>query len=109
MLQFVFEMLIVLSLSVVLYLFARTLPRVSDELEVKNELRFKEHWFVSYLEKTDEWLKIILEKLLRRIKVWILKLDNVVSDKLGKFKKESQKDTKQLPVGEEKKENTLSF
>ena len=49
---------------------------------------------MAYLEKFDEWLKIFFEKFLRRVKVWILKLDNVVSERLSRFKKEVPKDLK---------------
>lgn len=87
MLKFVLNTLIMLSLGAILYLVAKTLPRIDDRSENKDDT-LKAHWLMSYLEKTDAWLKSQLEKILRRSKVWILKLDNYVSERLGKFKKD---------------------
>ena len=76
-----------LSLGAILYLVAKTLPRIDDSAE-NHSKPAKNHWIMIYLEKADEWLKTQLEKILRRLKVWILKLDNYVSGKLKHFKKE---------------------
>ncbi len=102
MLSFVLEITVFVSLSAVVYLLARTLPRVDDSVLKKDPMEFKTHWMTGYLEKFDEWLKMFLEKFLRRLKVWILKFDNIVSEKINKFKKETPKDLK-LSVEEEKK------
>ena len=97
MLKFILNNLIMFSLGAILYLVAKTLPKIKDDaLNVLSAP--KPHWTTIYLEKFDEWFKVYLEKFLRRIRVWLLKLDNYVSQKLGGFKKESPKDAKQLPL-----------
>lgn len=105
MTSFILEIIMVASLGVVLYLFARALPRVDDVLVSPEDKKLRTHWLTVYLEKADEWLKVVFEKFLRRVKVLLLKLDNIVSKRLNKFKKEPQKEMK-LPSDEviEKKE-----
>ncbi len=94
MFSFILEIIIFVSLSVMVYLLARTLPRIDDSVTAKELSILKTHWLMAYLEKFDEWLKIFFEKFLRRVKVWILKFDNVVSERLNRFKKEIPKDLK---------------
>lgn len=81
------------SLAVILYLIAKTLPRVDDK-EISATPIIKDQWITGYLEKIDEWIKIFMEKTLRRAKVLILKLDNIVTKKINHFKKEPAKETK---------------
>ncbi len=89
MLTFVIEMVMVASLAAVLYIAARVLPRV-NEAEVDSVVP---HIVVvrltGYFERFDEWFAFISEKFLRRVRVILLKLDNVVSKKLSRFKKET--------------------
>lgn len=106
MFSFILEIIIFVSLSVVVYLLARTLPRIDDSAVTKDPSMFKTHWLMAYLERFDEWLKVFLEKFLRRLKVWILKFDNVVSERLNQFKKEIPKDLK-LQVEEKREEKIL--
>lgn len=87
-----------LCLGVILYLAAKALPRIDDRNPPPREI-LKTHWIVGYLEKIDEFMKARLEKILRRLKIWLLKLDNYVSGKLERFKKEALKETK-LPIEE---------
>lgn len=102
-------MIMVASLGAVLYIAARVLPRV-DEAEVDTVVP---HTVVvrltSYFERFDEWFAFISEKFLRRLRVILLKLDNVVTAKLGQFKKESNPMPQGIPdiskhEEEEKKE-----
>lgn len=97
MLTFVVEMIMVASLASVLYIAARVLPRVNDA-EVDSVVP---HRVVSrlteYFERFDEWFAYISEKFLRRFRVILLKLDNVVSKKLNKFKKEDAVREQGLP------------
>lgn len=88
-----------LALGVILYLTARALPRVND-VDTTPVKEPELHWLTPVLEKADEKLKRFLERLFRRLKVVILKLDNFVSGKLNKFKKEEQKEIS-LPVSSE--------
>ena len=99
----------VVSLGFVVYLFGRVVPRVSDKDIEKAKEQSLFHWLVGYLEQVDNWLLWLFEKFLRRLRVFIMKLDNVVTKKLGKFKKEAERqtgfpaDTKTEEVDGEKK------
>lgn len=79
-----------LSLAIILYFFGRALPRISDQ-EITEALEVRSHRLTPYLEKVDKWLKSRLERILRRTKVVLLKMDNVVSQKLNSFKKEDDR------------------
>ncbi len=106
MLTFLLQMTMVVSLGFIVYLFGRVVPRVSDADIAKAREQSLFHWLVGYLEKVDEWLLSLLEKALRRTRVVILMIDNVVSEKLNRFKKEAerQKGFSLEPKKEEKSE-----
>lgn len=99
MAKFLSEIIIMLALGVVLYLMARALPRV-DDIETTPSKALELHWFTPILEKIDERLKRFLERLFRRLKVVILKLDNFVSARLSKVKREEPREVG-LPLAEE--------
>ena len=92
-----------LSLGFILYLAAKTLPRIDDREEGVSG--FKTLWFVVYLEKADERLKAVWEKMLRRAGVTVMKLGNSINVRLTKLKKESEKETALTDLSGEKKEN----
>lgn len=84
MAQFIFTNLFMLALGVILYLFVRALPRVEKEEAVKQG--FIERWITSDLpEKVDFAFSNFLVKFLRRSKVWILKIDNLVGNRLKRM------------------------
>ena len=102
MIRFIAQTLIMAALAVILYLMAKALPRISDEPE--NSWSEKSR-AMFYVEKTDVLFKAFLEKTLRQIRVWILKFDNFISQKINRFKKEAPKEAK-LPGAEgESKDN----
>ncbi|MCP6719707.1 MAG: hypothetical protein KJI72_00035 [Patescibacteria group bacterium] len=91
MFKFIIEMLIMVSLGTILYLLARTMPRVDDrETDIPS---LKTHWIMGYLEKADQRLKFYWEKTLRRSGIVILKLDNAINKKLSRLKKENAKES----------------
>jgi len=102
MVKFILQTVILISLGIILYLAARTLPRISEE-DTSAASTPQPHRFTIHLEKIDEWLKFFLEKFLRRMRVLIMKIDNIVSGWLNRFKKEPQKEAGF--GGEDKKEN----
>jgi hypothetical protein len=55
-------------------------------------------WALEKLERIDEWLLALFEKLLRRTGVVLLKLDNTVTHKLRSFRKHGGKEN--LPLGD---------
>jgi len=102
-LRFLLEVLIMVALGVMLYLAARTLPRIDDREE--GAAGFRTHWFTVYLEKADERLKTVWEKTLRRAGVAVLRISNNINARLAKLKKESGKETTISDLSSEKKEN----
>jgi len=89
MIKFILEILIFLSLGAAVYLVARSLPRINDE-DFQKPAGSRASWLMPYLEKADELLKVYLERFLRRLKVFVMRLDNWVSQKLANFKKEGK-------------------
>jgi len=79
-----------LGLGTMIYLIARTVPRIGDEaaeeiIKPKNGL---DRWLASsHIERLDELFNNSVEKLLRKIKLMLMKLDNIVSDYLDRVKK----------------------
>jgi hypothetical protein len=71
----------------------RVVPRVHEsDLEKAKEVSMF-HWLIGYLERVDDWLLLVFEKFLRKLRVSIMKLDNIVSKRLAKFKKEQTKES----------------
>jgi hypothetical protein len=83
------------SLGAILYLMAKALPRVGDEPENSGAERSR---VMFYMEKLDQFLKAFMERVLRQVRVWILKVDNLVSKKLNRFKKEAPREAKLPPA-----------
>jgi hypothetical protein len=96
MVLFIFTLVLMFSLSGVLYLMVRALPRV-EELDgsVAGGALAGEHrglldrWAHSEIpEKIDASINSWLLKLLRKFKVFTLKLDNAISTHLHKINRE---------------------
>ena len=84
MLQFVLTNIAMISLGTILYLGARTLPRIDGEPETKENIldRLANSGIP---EKVDNVLNSFLSKFLRRLKILLMKVDNFVSEKLKKI------------------------
>src|SRR5579871_6845088 len=88
MLFFIFTLLLMFSLSGVLYLMVRALPRVAEDTSDSAAERrsFLDRWAHSEMpEKIDAWFNGFLLKFLRKFKVFVLKLDNTISSHLRKI------------------------
>lgn len=73
------------SLSMVLYLMALALPRITEESSERQG--FLERWAHSEVpEKVDTAFNTFLLKFLRKVKVVVLKLDNTIAKHLQKVK-----------------------
>lgn len=87
MYDFILQIIVTFALALMIYLVARALPRVSELPapapkrdyvgEVIKRIPFK---------KIDDFLNSLAAKLLRKAKVFVLKLDNLISGYLGKLK-----------------------
>lgn len=87
--KFILEIIIFLALGAVVYFLARALPRVNN-VDFQRSASSRISWMMPYLEKTDKWLQIFLERFLRRLKILVMRLDNWVSQRLAGFKKEEK-------------------
>ena len=94
MYNFVIQTLIMISAGVMIYLVARKVPRIIDvvddgALNKPKGLGAKlDHLLSSLpLEKIDFFVSQILEKMLRKTKLWVMKLDNQLTHHLNKYKK----------------------
>lgn len=76
------------SLAVIVYLFVRAAPRVTNLDVLVEEKKDRLAHLVSKipLEKIDAWLSATLEKTLRKAKVGTLKLDNTITRFLHKVR-----------------------
>lgn len=88
MYDFILQLLIMVSLAVLIYLVARTIPRIDENVVLtasKNSFFGK---LVSKipLEKLDFMFNNLLEKILRRFKIVVMKLDNILTKWLSGFK-----------------------
>src|SRR3990167_4883104 len=87
MYSFVLQSAIFLSLGVMLYLFARAIPRVGERVVPSSSSQYLDKLVKRIpLEKIDNFLSGVTEKVLRKSKIVVLKIDNVVSKNLKKFK-----------------------
>lgn len=83
----IFSSVLMVSLSGVLYLVVRALPRIAEEPGGGQGGGLAERWKRSELpEKVDAFLNGFLLKFLRKLKVMVLKLDNALSHHLQKVK-----------------------
>lgn len=89
MIQFFLEFFMIVSVSVIIYLIARTIPEI-DERDIVKEKKITTSRVSLMIEEADDWIKALSEKGLRKLKVHILKLDNSISYKLNQFKKEEE-------------------
>lgn len=84
---FILHILMMFSLGVIVFLAAAALPRISDT-ETTAAGRNKTNWWSSLpFEKIDVVFNSFLEKFLRRIKLFLMKLDNALTRRLGKYRK----------------------
>lgn len=93
MIEFIIQILMMLSLGIVLYFIGRALPRINDEEIIPPVSKLKLRWFFSVLEKIDDWLLSMFEKFLRWANVKILKLGNAINRRLENFKRPGKNST----------------
>jgi hypothetical protein len=90
MAMFIFTSILMVSLSAVLYLMVRALPRIAEDPAAETEKHgLLDRWAHSQIpEKVDVALNGFLLKFLRRVRVIVLKIDNALSRHLQKVKPE---------------------
>lgn len=95
MISFALNLILMAALGAILYLVARTLPRISETPEGNGrngKMKLLERWVVSEIpEKVDEWLSDFLIKTLRKLKVVLMKVDNNLTSHLRRIKPQNGK------------------
>jgi hypothetical protein len=88
--EFIFTIILMICVGIVLYLTVQALPRIE---EAPSEGKgFLERWAHSEMpEKIDAAFNNFLLKFLRRVKVLVLKFDNMLAKHLQKIKPEEDK------------------
>jgi hypothetical protein len=90
MYNFILQIFVMVSLGTIIFLVARTLPRITETATENIENKKKADWLKNFpWEKIDAVVNSFLEKTLRKTKLVLMKLDNFVSQQLNKFKKEN--------------------
>ena len=88
--EFIFTIILMICVGIVLYLTVQTLPRIEEA--PSDQKGFLERWAHSEMPgKIDAAFNNFLLKFLRRNKVLMLKLDNVLAKHLQKIKPEEDK------------------
>jgi hypothetical protein len=84
MYNFILQTIFMVSLGAIIYLVARALPRI-DDVAVKT--RPRQNYFDLMMkrvpiEKADAFVNMLLEKTLRKSKIFVMKLDNFLNTHL---------------------------
>ncbi len=90
MYNFLLQILIMIGLGIMIYLIARAAPRVGDDIahDVKGQLGKLDRIFShAQFEKFDAIFNNLAEKGLRKLRLLLMKLDNLTNDYLDKVKK----------------------
>ncbi len=94
MFSFILNLTLMLSLGTLLFMVVRVLPRI-DEGGKENVIEKRsaiERWLVSEIpEKADIFLSNWLAKWVGKIRVFILKMDNLLGDHLKRLKPKNGK------------------
>lgn len=104
MYNFLLQIITFSALAAVVYILARALPRVSEENELAGEKpnSFDRLLKKLPLEEIDKIINAFWGKFLRRFKVVILKIDNLVNKLLNRTKKAEHESLPQAMAQPEK-------
>jgi len=88
----IFQIIVFSSLGAVVIILGRALPRIEDESVISRSRRgyFERISKKIPFERIDEAINVFLHKALRKIKIVLMKADNVVSEKLHNFGKKDK-------------------
>ena len=75
------ELTLLISLAVIVYLMSAAIPRIEDKKEEENDGGSSRRSSLP-LDKFDEVLLRIKDKFLRKMKVMVMKIDNLISKQL---------------------------
>ena len=94
MYNFILQTIVMVSFGIIIYVMARALPRVTDTTPVSPKRDYVGAFIKRFpLEKADATVTGVIDKLLRKLKIVILKLDNALSKHLQRLKEPHGSDT----------------
>ncbi|MBI4993823.1 hypothetical protein HZC33_02630 [Candidatus Wolfebacteria bacterium] len=89
MYNFILQIVIMLSLGIMVYLIGRGTPRVKNaEISLSDDIHARLDKLIAKIpfEKMDIFLSVNLEKFLRKVKLSLIKWDNLLTKHLEKLK-----------------------
>lgn len=94
MIKFILQIVLFSSLGLVIYMIARAIPRVPEEISTPK----RSSWVDRLMSKIpmaaiDEKLNSSMAKFLRKFRVVVMKTDNFINDRLGKLNKKTKEPT----------------
>lgn len=88
MYDFLLQIIVFSSLGIIIYMLARALPRIENIKPSPAGPNALDRFLSKLpLEKIDFVLSNFFEKLLRKLRVVVMKADNLINARLGKIKK----------------------
>ncbi len=88
MLNFILQIIVFSSLGLVIYLIAKAVPRMPENIELPRRANpFDRLMSKIPMSKIDDRLNSFLAKFLRRSRVVTMKMDNFINDRLGRISK----------------------
>lgn len=89
--RFVLQIIVFSSLGLVIYMIARAIPRVPEEVATPR----RSNWVDRLMSKIpmaaiDERINSFFAKFLRKFRVVVMKTDNFINDRLGKLSKKEK-------------------
>ncbi len=87
MAEFILQLVIVVAGGILLYLVARTLPRLDETDPTPGPRHMLPEWVMHYLERADEELIALFERIVRWLRVALMKFDNTLGERVRKLKR----------------------
>ncbi|MEK7193567.1 MAG: hypothetical protein AAB652_02145 [Patescibacteria group bacterium] len=95
MLQFIITTILMASVGTMLYLIARSLPRIGEEQKSHLKYGILDRWVASEIpERIDSMMAGFTEKFLRKTRLFLSKVDNSITERLKKTRARSEKNGK---------------
>ena len=92
MYSLILQLILFSSLGIILYLMARALPRLDERKEVVHASGWFDRMLTRLpLAKVDAGVNSFLEKMLRKMKVIVLKVDNALNQYLNRVRRGNAK------------------
>ncbi|MDO8467314.1 MAG: hypothetical protein Q7S83_04215 [bacterium] len=100
----VLQIIVFSSLGLVIYMIARAIPRVPEEVSTHR----RSSWVDRLMSKIpmsaiDDRLNSFIAKFLRKFRVIMMKIDNFINDRLGKLSKKTKEPTEESPSQDQNK------